>query len=148
MKQYTTEDIATLFERGIDCSQVVVSAFAGDLGLPEDVLRRAMAAFGGGMQCGETCGAVVGALTVLGLKYGNGEENDFAAKEALSAKMAEFKRLYAERRGSTQCRDLLGHDISLPGEMDKVLEEGTMMTLCPCIVRDCMDILAQMEGIS
>ena len=38
------------------------------------------------------------------------------------------------------CRDFLGHDITQPGEFEKVLEEGTMFTFCPLLVLDAIDI--------
>lgn len=42
------------------------------------------------------------------------------------------------------CRELLGHDISKPGEMEKVLEKGLMFDLCPRIVEDVIKILENM----
>ena len=63
--------IVELFGKGIDCSQVVVGAYAQELGIAEEDAYRMAAAFGGGMGIGETCGAVVGAMIVLGLKYGH-----------------------------------------------------------------------------
>ncbi len=55
------------------------------------------ACFGGGMQCGETCGAVTGALMVIGLKYGHSVNNDLKQKEIMREKTSEFKRLFAEK---------------------------------------------------
>ena len=63
------KEIAELFMKGIDCSQVVVGAFAEELGITTEEAYKMSAAFGGGMGLGETCGAVVGAMIVLGLKY-------------------------------------------------------------------------------
>ena len=67
------KEIAELFMKGIDCSQVVVGAFAEELGITTEEAYKMSAAFGGGMGLGETCGAVVGAMIVLGLKYGHCE---------------------------------------------------------------------------
>ena len=61
------KEIAELFMKGIDCSQVVVGAFAEELGITTEEAYKMSAAFGGGMGLGETCGAVVGAMIVLGL---------------------------------------------------------------------------------
>ena len=58
----TKEEIKELFMQGIDCSQVVAGRFADELEMEESLLRKMSACFGGGMQCGETCGAVTGAL--------------------------------------------------------------------------------------
>ncbi len=62
------KEIAELFMKGIDCSQVVVGAFVEELGITTEEAYKMSAAFGGGMGLGETCGAVVGAMIVLGLK--------------------------------------------------------------------------------
>ena len=83
------DEIKNLFMQGIDCSQVVAGAFAKELGMEPDMLRKMAACFGGGMQCGETCGAVTGALMVIGLKYGHSQENDQKTKEEMTQKVAQ-----------------------------------------------------------
>lgn len=135
------EEIQKLFMQGIDCSQVVAGNFAEELGMDEETLRKVSACFGGGMMCGETCGAVTGALMVIGLKYGHSEEGDQEQKGKMQEKTAEFKKLFLEKYPSCMCRELLGHDISKPGEMEKVLEKGLMMDFCPCVVEDVIEIL-------
>lgn len=139
------EEIKALFMDGIDCSQVVAGAFAEELGMDEAVLRRISACFGGGMQCGETCGAVTGALMVLGLKYGHSENKDQRQKQIMMEKTAEFKAMFREKYPSCICRELLGHDISKEGEMEKVLEKGLLFELCPCIVEDVIEILENLD---
>lgn len=135
------EEIQSLFMQGIDCSQVVAGSFAEELKMDEELLCRVSACFGGGMMCGETCGAVTGALMVIGLKYGHSEVGDQEQKGKMQEKTAEFKKLFLEKYPSCMCRELLGHDISKPGEMEKVLEEGLMMDFCPCVVEDVIEIL-------
>ena len=67
------ERIAELFMKGIDCSQVVAGGILQkETGGSHRKKHIKMAAgFGGGMGIGETCGAVVGAMIVLGMKYGH-----------------------------------------------------------------------------
>lgn len=140
----TKEEITELFVKGIDCSQVVAGEFGKETGYDKDTLRKMSACFGGGMMCGETCGAVTGALLVLGLKYGHCREDGTNQKAIMQAKVVEFKERYAKKYPSTMCGELLKHDISKPGEMEKVLEEGTMFSYCPCIVEDVIEILNEM----
>lgn len=137
----TKEEIRELFMAGIDCSQVVTGQFAEVLGMEEGLLRKMAACFGGGMQCGETCGAVTGALMVIGLKYGHSDNGDQDQKQIMLEKTGEFKRLFAQKHPSSMCRELLGHDISKPGEMEKVMEKGLLFDLCPCLVEDVIEIL-------
>ena len=99
----TKEEIKELFMQGIDCSQVVAGRFADELEMEESLLRKMSACFGGGMQCGETCGAVTGALMVIGLKYGHSMNNDLKQKEIMREKTSEFKRLFAEKYESCKC---------------------------------------------
>ena len=137
----TKEEIKNLFMKGIDCSQVVTGAFAEKMGMTQGQARKVSSCFGGGMMCGETCGAVTGALMVIGMVYGHSREGDQSQKEIMAAKTGEFKKLFGEKYSSCICRELLGHDISKPGEMEKVLEKGLMFDFCPRVVEDTIDIL-------
>ena len=137
----TKEEIKNLFMQGIDCSQVVTGAFAEKMGMTEEQARKVSSCFGGGMMCGETCGAVTGALMVIGMVYGHSREGDQSQKEIMAAKTGGFKKLFGEKYSSCICRELLGHDISKPGEMEKVLEKGLMFDFCPRVVEDTIDIL-------
>lgn len=133
--------IADEFMKGFDCSQVVLSQCAGRLGITVEEASKAAAAFGGGMGIGETCGAVVGAMIAIGMKYGHYKAGDAEQKDIMSAKRAEFIAAFKDKYGSCACRDLLGHDISVPGEFDKVLEEGLLFDFCPQLVADTLSIL-------
>ena len=78
------------FSEGFSCSQSVLAAFAPEPGLDADAALRVSAAFGGGMgRAGGTCGAVTGALMVLGLRYGP-TVADKVAKEQTYTQAREF----------------------------------------------------------
>lgn len=136
--------IASEFTKGFDCSQVVLAQCADRLGISVEEANKAAATFGGGMGIGETCGAVVGAMIALGLRYGHFKEGDSEQKDIMNAKRAEFIAAFKDKYGSCACRDLLGHDLSQPGEFEKVLEEGLLFDFCPQVVADTLEI---MEGI-
>ena len=59
------------FKNGFNCSQAVFTTFAVDLGMSEEMALKVATQFGGGARKGEMCGAVSGALMVLGMKYGH-----------------------------------------------------------------------------
>lgn len=124
------------FGQGHDCSQVVAAQFAAALELPAELLDRAMAGFGGGMQSGDTCGCVTGAYLVLGLKYGQD-------KAALLARMAEFRTAFTAQYGSTICREILKQDLSIPAEREAVMAQGLLFDLCPEIVQETIRLLEQ-----
>ena len=140
------EQVADLFMRGQDCGQVVLSNCAQELGISADEANRLAAAFGGGSGMGETCGAVVGAMMVLGLKHGHKGPDDMEQREVLMAKRAEFIERWKERRGSCMCRDLLEDDISTAEGLGRILESGKLFTLCPDFVLDALDILDSMDS--
>lgn len=133
--------VAEQFMKGFDCSQVVLTECADKLGIGREEANRIAAAFGGGMGIGETCGAVVGAMIALGMKYGHFDENDMSQKEIMNSKRAEFIAAFSEKYGNCACRELLGHDLSVPGEFEKVLEEGRLFDFCPQVVVDTLKIL-------
>jgi len=138
------ETIQNLFMQGMDCSQVVAGDFAQKLGMDEALLRRMSACFGGGMGRAETCGAVTGALMVLGLQYGHAAEGDAAQKALMEEKRREFQTKFAQSYPSSMCRELLGYDICKAEELEKVLEQNLMMDFCPCVVQRVLEILHEM----
>lgn len=78
-----------------NCCQSVLIPFAGEMGLTREQARALGAHFGSGMRHGATCGALSGALMVLGgLGYGE--------KEAL-----ELIRSFRQNHGATECAVLL-----------------------------------------
>ena len=139
-----TEALRARTDVHYNCCQSVLVPFADLCGLDKETAFRLGANFGSGMRHGSTCGAVTGALMVIGLKYGHSMNNDLKQKEIMREKTSEFKRLFAEKYESCMCRELLGHDISKEDEMEQVLEQGLLFDFCPCVVRDIIEILEKM----
>lgn len=142
----TKQQVADLFMRGQDCSQVVLSHYAEQLGLTEEEANRIAACYGGGSGIGETCGAVIGALAVIGLKYGHKGPDDMEQKNELMAKRAEFVEKWRARRPGCMCRELLGYDVSDPEQFQIILEKGLMFDLCPELVLDAIEILDEITA--
>ena len=134
---YTREEIISKFAAGKGCAQCTLAPWADGLGYDEEEMFRLGAAFSGGMFRGDTCGAVTGALMALGLAFGD----DGAL---IGQKAAEFQAAFTERFGSTICRDLLGYDLSVPGELEKARESGRMTEACSAYVRGASEILQEL----
>jgi C_GCAxxG_C_C family probable redox protein len=143
-ENYSVEEIKYKFMHGIDCSQVVAAAYSKALDMDEQELLRMTSAFGGGMLKGETCGAVIAAFILLGLKYGHDHEDDAEGKTELYKKMAQFRMEFQKKYDSEMCTGLLGYNLSDPDEAEKHQEENLLLTRCPVIVKDTIDIL---EGL-
>ncbi len=138
------ETAASRFADGFNCSQAVLSAYAGEFGLDDDTALKIASGFGGGMgRMADTCGAVTGAFMVLGLKYGQAS-SDREAKEGIYARIREFADRFQARNGSLVCRDLLGCDISTPEGLQHAKDEKLLTTICPKFVRDASEILGEM----
>lgn len=135
------EEIIELFNNGIDCSQIVTGEFSKELGLDLDILRKMASSFGGGMQCGETCGAFTGALMIIGLQYGNSLEGDFEQKSIVQEKSALFKDEFLKKYPSCICKELLGYNIGEPEGREKIMEKGLLENYCPYIVKNSIEIL-------
>jgi C_GCAxxG_C_C family probable redox protein len=144
IKNYSVEEITDLFMHGIDCSQVVAAAFSSELGVDEKELLRLTSAFGGGMLAGKTCGAVIAAFMLLGLKYGHDHRDDADGKTEIYKKMAQFRMEFQKRYDSEECSGLLGYNLTDSDEAAKHQEENLLLTRCPVIVKDTIDIL---EGL-
>ena len=139
-----TDLAVAAFSEGFSCSQAVFSAFADELGLDRTDALKISTAFGGGMaSMGLTCGAMTGALMVIGAKHGRARAGDTAAKQKTYELSREFMRRFAERHGSIACRELLGVDISTPEGKEQASERGLFSTLCPRFVSDAAGILEQ-----
>ena len=132
------------FSDGFSCSQSVLAAFAPKLGLDVDAALRVSAAFGGGMgRTGGTCGAVTGALMVLGLRYGSSVA-DKVAKEITYAQARDFIARFEARHGATACADLLGVNIGTPEGQAAARETNLFKTVCPELVASAAAILEEM----
>ena len=70
------------FAVGCNCAQAVLRCFAEQYGLDADTALRLATGFGVGMGRGGACGAVSGAVMVLGLAGGGGGPGGAAAKAA------------------------------------------------------------------
>jgi C_GCAxxG_C_C family probable redox protein len=138
------EALASFMSR-FTCSSAVFSTFSDELGLDPDTAKKIACGFGAGVsKTGNICGAVSGALMVIGLKYGKTEANDEAATEKTRALVRKFIHEFAEKNGSVNCTELLGYDMSTPEGFAAARDSGLFMTKCPILVRDSADLLEKM----
>ncbi len=130
------------FREGFSCSQAILATYGGDLGLDRETALKAAAGMGGGMGgLGEVCGAVTGALIVIGLKYGHTEAKDKETKAKNYAIVRTFAGRFRAGNGSLLCRELLGCDISTAEGMETARQKGLFTELCPRLVRSAAEIL-------
>ena len=98
------------FEKGYNCAQAVFIAFRDQTGLDEVTAAKLSSSFGGGMgKLREVCGAVSGALMVLGMLRGNYDPKDDQAKAAHYARVQDFASRFKAEHETIICRELLAN---------------------------------------
>lgn len=137
-----------LFRNGYNCAQSIFSTFGPLFGLDEDTCLKVACPFGGGMAClGNVCGAVSGALMVIGLFRGKGVDDDEDCK-AHSYKMVRiFIDDFQSRHGSIVCRELIGFDLCKPEEYERAKNEGIFSQKCESYVISSAEILEKMLAL-
>jgi C_GCAxxG_C_C family probable redox protein len=75
------EQAVEYYKQGYTCAQSILASFAARYGLQHDLAFRIGEPFGAGTSCtNDMCGAVTGAIMVLGLQYGSTLSDDEAAR--------------------------------------------------------------------
>lgn len=134
------------FRRGYNCAQSVVLAFGDVTGLDDRTAAMLSSSFGGGMgRLREVCGAVSGALTVLGLVQGCADPDDPDAKKAHYHRVQEFAKRFREKNGSIICRELLSGVQTVGGsDPEQRTESYYKKRPCPALCRCAAEILDEM----
>ena len=139
------EQAVAMFAEGYNCAQSVLTCCGAPLGLPRETALRVAGTFGGGMGLmGETCGAVTGAIMVLGLRTAGPTPTDPDAKAALYERVRDLVARFKARNQSILCRDLLGCDVSTPEGWQQAQDRKLHQTICPKYVRDAAEILDEL----
>ena len=115
------------FKQGYNCSQSVAMTFAEHYKIPQPLMARFSASFGGGIgRMRETCGAACGMFMLAGLEVGNIEDkpeeflpsmqslsadNPYPSQELKKKDYEVVQKLaneFREETGSIICKELLG----------------------------------------
>ncbi|MFH1034836.1 MAG: C-GCAxxG-C-C family protein [Pseudomonadota bacterium] len=126
------------------CAQAIVASFGPGLGLDEALALRLSRGLGMGMAQGLTCGAVSGALLVLGLAQGPRQDQEREPRYACYEAVENFCQRFQDIHGSIACRDLLGVDLGTPQGRQAAQEGGLFMSRCPGLVESAGLILEEM----
>lgn len=144
---HPVETALSLFSQRFTCSQAILLAFAPRFGLDPLVAARLASGFGAGIaRQGQVCGAIAGAVMVLGLYAGNAAPDDTPSKEAAYAKVRTLMKRFADEHGSTECRVLTGYDLSTPDGHAAAIAAGVFTEKCPAFVRSAATILSDLLG--
>ncbi|NVO09726.1 MAG: C_GCAxxG_C_C family protein [Bacteroidales bacterium] len=126
------EEALELFKSGYHCSQSVLAAFSEELGLPQETALKIACPFGGGLGgYGRTCGALTGAMMVVGLKYGATKDTDVEAKTLSRKKTRELIEAFEKAHGTSICNDLIGVNRSNFGGDELLAIRPIVQNTCP-----------------
>ena len=131
-----------LFESGYSCSQSVAAAFAEDFGLSKTDILKIAAGLGGGLRMGSTCGALVGAFMILGLKFGATDPTDKESKGNTYQMVELAAKEFRQKFSTTSCQDLIGFNLGTPDAPIKAKQPGAF-DKCPEYVAVAAEIVEQ-----
>jgi C_GCAxxG_C_C family probable redox protein len=136
-----------LFGQGYNCAQAILFAFFDQLGGGGDTALRIASGFGGGIGYRqETCGAVTGAVMVLGLLHGRAWGEPKTRTDVTYALAGEFMRRFETCHGTCACRDLLGGcDFNTEAGQREFKERGYREARCAAFIRDAVRIVEVLE---
>jgi len=123
-----------IYNSGLYCSQAVLGAFCEKYGMDKSLAFKVSCGLNSGVRCADVCGAVSGAILVIGLKYGDD-------KTVCNLKTEEYIKTFKEKNGSIICRDLLDCDIFTADGKEKAVTENLFKTRCMDIVISAAQIL-------
>ena len=128
------ESASEIYSSGLYCSQAVFGAFGEKYGMEKTLAYKISCGLNSGVRCADVCGAVSGAILVIGLKYGDD-------KAVCNLKTEEYIKIFEEKNGSIICRDLLDCDITTPDGKEKAETENLFKTRCLDMVISAAQIL-------
>jgi C_GCAxxG_C_C family probable redox protein len=145
MTSKRADEAVAAFRKGLSCSQAIFSVYGRDLGVDPETAEKIASAFGAGVaKTGEICGAVSGALMVIGLSQNPEDIHDASSREKVYAKARRFLEEVTARNASVNCTELVGYDLSDPEQFAEARGKKVFATRCSKLVNDAGEIL---EGL-
>ncbi|MBS5150311.1 MAG: C_GCAxxG_C_C family protein [Butyricicoccus pullicaecorum] len=120
MSQSRVERALALHQKGYNCAQAVICAYADLFDIDEQTAYKMSEGFGLGMGMMEVCGALTGGLMLAGLKNSAGIDAPGATKGSTYKLNRTLGQAFQQSTGSVLCHELKGRDTGTP--------------LCPCDV--------------
>lgn len=127
------------------CSQAIAVTFADAVGLEEPTAMGVARGFGGGIAAhGLTCGAVTGAIMVLGVHAARIAKDEKSAKTKAYELAHRFTDRFQARHQTLECKSLIGLDLSTEAGRKLNADMKVTRRLCPDFVRSSAEILEEL----
>jgi C_GCAxxG_C_C family probable redox protein len=133
---------AELFKQNLNCAQSVFVPYAVKFFPDPKLAYKIMSPFGGGIaHTDNICGAVTGGLAAIGLQIGHTSGSEATEKAHCAEVTRKFLSAFEKLHGSINCSDLLGYNMSIPGEMEKAKAAGKFQTVCTKLVESSSELV-------
>ena len=141
-KQLALED----FQKGYNCAQSVFAAFAPDYGIEKEQAYKLACGVGGGFRFAEVCGAVSGAVMIIGLKCGNSESTNTTCRDHCYHTTIAFVNEFKKRNSDAMtCKDIIGFNIMTEEGHKKAMENLPLLKQrCVQAISTAIELLEEM----
>ncbi len=135
---------AELWDSGFYCAESVLLAVAEKLGIYSELIPRIATGFCGGVSdTGGMCGAVSGAIMVIGLAAGRSSPGEPAEDAYVLTR--RLLHAFAEEFGSTSCPQLAGCDLGTE-EGQQAYKENRVAERCRRYIQKATRLTVQLIG--
>jgi len=131
-----------LYENGYNCSQSVLAVFSDLTGMSEEQCRQIGSAFGRGTGTGELCGAVSGALMVLGMLESGEEDAYLESRKRVMGRSKALQKKFMEKFGAVRCHDLLKNP-SAASDATPAAQAMGLTKHCPIMIVTAVELVEQ-----
>lgn len=139
------EQAAETYKSGFNCAQAVFSTYAEEFGLDRITALKISCGFGAGMgRRQDVCGAVSGAIMLIGSKYGKTIKDDRPANELTYRLVRELSEKFCAKHGSVLCKELLGCNLQMPEGQQFYKEHAFQDLKCARYVHDAAELAETM----
>jgi len=108
------QEATRIHESGHNCAQSVFCSCREYTGVDDKTALAVSGGFGGGVRCGEICGALSGAVMAIGAVYPFNDCTDQQAKDKIAALAVECTDKFREKYGCVRCEELKAAEYSCP----------------------------------
>jgi C_GCAxxG_C_C family probable redox protein len=137
-----SEKATEIFNSGYNCAQAVILAYTDRFNIDKEHALQLTCGFGSGIaRMQETCGAVTGAVMVIGLAVGEKIPVFPDRKEKAYELIQEFVKRFLEKNNSIKCRDLLNCDVNTEEGMYLYDLNELHEKVCSKCISDAVEIL-------
>lgn len=125
-----------LFMSGYTCSESIFMAFSSYAGFASDVASQALSMYGGGYGGrGGICGAVSGALAVIGVLKSTVNAVDLETRAAATQTANQFMDWFKDEVGNHHCKQMTGINFHDPDDIIRFEELNLKREVCVPAVR-------------